>query len=163
MRNQLRPITRLADAAQAFGRGRIVPYSPGGAIEVRAAGNAFVDMRARIERQIEQRTLMLSGVSHDLRTPLMRLKLGLTLLPENEAAPMVQDVDEMHSLLDAFLEFSRGTAASTPESVDPENWLSQIIDDAQRAGQQVELISVEGQGRAGQFYVRQPYAGQWRT
>ena len=148
MRNQLRPITRLADAAQAFGRGRIVPYSPGGAIEVRAAGNAFVDMRARIERQIEQRTLMLSGVSHDLRTPLTRLKLGLTLLPENEAAPMVQDVDEMHSLLDAFLEFSRGTADSTPESVDPENWLSQIIDDAQRAGQQVELISVEGQGRA---------------
>ncbi len=148
MRNQLRPITRLADAAQAFGRGRVVPYSPGGAIEVRAAGNAFVDMRSRIERQIEQRTLMLSGVSHDLRTPLTRLKLGLSLLPEDEAAPLLQDVDEMQSLLDAFLDFSRGTAESTPEAVEPEIWLSQIIDDAQRAGQQVELVSVEGQGTA---------------
>ena len=148
MHNQLRPITRLADAAQAFGRGRVVPYSPGGAIEVRAAGSAFVDMRARIERQIEQRTLMLSGVSHDLRTPLTRLKLGLSLLSEDEAAPLLQDVDEMQSLLDAFLEFSRGTAETTSESVEPEIWLSQIIDDAQRAGQQVELISVEGQGRA---------------
>ncbi|SDW36809.1 two-component system, OmpR family, osmolarity sensor histidine kinase EnvZ [Ruegeria halocynthiae] len=148
MRNQLRPITRLADAAQAFGRGRVVPYSPGGAIEVRAAGNAFVDMRARIERQIEQRTLMLSGVSHDLRTPLTRLKLGLALLPEEEAAPLLQDVDEMQSLLDAFLDFSRGTAESSPEEVEPEYWLSQIIDDAQRAGQNVELVSVEGQGTA---------------
>ncbi len=148
MRNQLRPITRLADAAQAFGRGRVVPYSPGGAIEVRAAGNAFVDMRARIERQIEQRTLMLSGVSHDLRTPLTRLKLGLSLLPEDEAAPLMQDVNEMQSLLDAFLEFSRGAAESAPESVEPDIWLSQIVDDAQRAGQQVELVSVEGQGAA---------------
>ncbi|EEE39159.1 sensor histidine kinase [Rhodobacteraceae bacterium KLH11] len=148
MRNQLRPITRLADAAQAFGRGRVVPYTPGGAIEVRAAGNAFVDMRARIERQIEQRTLMLSGVSHDLRTPLTRLKLGLSLLPEDEAAPLLQDVDEMQSLLDAFLDFSRGTAESAPESVQPVNWLSQIVDDAQRAGQPVELVSVEGQGAA---------------
>ncbi len=148
MRNQLRPITRLADAAQAFGRGRVVPYTPGGAIEVRAAGSAFVDMRARIERQIEQRTLMLSGVSHDLRTPLTRLKLGLSLLPEDEAAPLQKDVDEMQSLLDAFLEFSRGAAESAPEAVDPETWLSQIVDDAQRAGQQVELVSVEGQGSA---------------
>ncbi len=148
MRNQLRPITRLADAAQAFGRGRVVPYSPGGAIEVRAAGNAFVDMRSRIERQIEQRTLMLSGVSHDLRTPLTRLKLGLAMLPEDEAAPLLQDVDEMQSLLDAFLDFSRGAAESAPEEVEPENWLSQIVDDAQRAGQQVELISVDGQGTA---------------
>ncbi len=148
MRNQLRPITRLADAAQAFGRGRVVPYTPGGAIEVRAAGSAFVDMRARIERQIEQRTLMLSGVSHDLRTPLTRLKLGLALLPEDEAAPLLQDVNEMQSLLDAFLEFSRGTAESAPESIDPNIWLSQIIDDAQRAGQPVELVSIEGQGTA---------------
>ncbi len=148
MRNQLRPITRLADAAQAFGRGRVVPYSPGGAIEVRAAGNAFVDMRSRIERQIEQRTLMLSGVSHDLRTPLTRLKLGLAMLPEDEAAPLLQDVDEMQSLLDAFLDFTRGAAESAPEEVEPENWLSQIVDDAQRAGQKVELISVDGQGTA---------------
>nr|WP_321252750.1 ATP-binding protein [uncultured Ruegeria sp.] len=146
MRNQLRPITRLANAAQAFGRGRVVPYSPGGATEVRAAGSAFLDMRARIERQMEQRTLMLSGVSHDLRTPLTRLKLGLSMLPEDEAAPLLQDVDEMQSLLDAFLEFSRGAAEGAPEEVNPEILLRQIVEDAQRAGLAVELVSVEGGG-----------------
>ncbi|WP_170759796.1 ATP-binding protein [Ruegeria lacuscaerulensis] len=146
MRNQLRPITRLADAAQAFGRGRVVPYTPGGAIEVRAAGSAFLDMRARIERQIEQRTMMLSGVSHDLRTPLTRLKLGLSMLPEDEAAPLKQDVDEMQLLLDAFLEFSRGAAEGSPETVDPEALLRQIIKDARRAGHEVSLTSVEGEG-----------------
>jgi two-component system, OmpR family, osmolarity sensor histidine kinase EnvZ len=80
LRNQLRPIKRLADAAEAFGKGRILPYRPRGAAEVRAAGMAFLDMRARIERQIEQRTLMLSGVSHDLRTPITRMKLELAML-----------------------------------------------------------------------------------
>ncbi|KUJ85911.1 histidine kinase [Ruegeria marisrubri] len=147
MRNQLRPITRLADAAQAFGRGRVVPYSPGGAIEVRAAGNAFLDMRARIERQIEQRTLMLSGVSHDLRTPLTRLKLGLSMLPEEEAAPLLQDVNEMQELLDTFLEFSRGASEGTPEAVDPAELLQQIVEDARRAGREVALTQCEGNGK----------------
>ncbi|MTI01646.1 MULTISPECIES: ATP-binding protein [Alphaproteobacteria] len=146
MRNQLRPITRLAKAAQAFGRGRIVPYSPSGAVEVRAAGSAFLDMRARIERQIEQRTRMLSGVSHDLRTPLTRLKLGLAMMPEEEAAPLLRDVNEMQSLLDAFLDFSRGASESEPEEVDAEVLVSQIVRDANRAGYDVELVSTEGQG-----------------
>ncbi len=88
LRNQLRPIRRLARAAEAFGRGRHLPYTPAGAVEVRSAGAAFVDMRARIERQIEQRTLMLSGVSHDLRTPLTRMRLELSMLDEDEAAPL---------------------------------------------------------------------------
>ena len=93
LRNQLRPVTRLAKAAEAFGRGRVEPYRPSGAVEVRAAGNAFLDMRTRIERQIEQRTLMLSGVSHDLRTPLTRLKLGLSMLDEDaEVEAMLGDV-----------------------------------------------------------------------
>ena len=148
MRNQLRPITRLANAAQAFGRGRVVPYSPGGAIEVRAAGSAFLDMRARIERQMEQRTMMLSGVSHDLRTPLTRLKLGLSMLPEDEAAPLQKDVDEMQLLLDAFLDFSRGAAEGPPEPVEPVLLLEQIVHDAQRAGHAAELVSVEGEGTA---------------
>ncbi len=148
MRNQLRPITRLADAAQAFGRGRVVPYSPSGAIEVRAAGNAFLDMRARIERQIEQRTLMLSGVSHDLRTPLTRLKLGLAMLPEDEAAPMLEDVKEMQSLLDAFLDFSRGAAEGEAEEIDLEILLTHITEDSRRAGRAVQLVSVEGGGTA---------------
>jgi len=95
LRNQLRPITRLAKAAEAFGRGRSVPYRPAGAVEVKAAGRAFLDMRARIERQIEQRTLMLSGVSHDMRTPLTRLRLGLAMIDEDEAAPLLHDVEDM--------------------------------------------------------------------
>ena len=120
--------------------------SPGGAIEVRAAGSAFLDMRARIERQMEQRTMMLSGVSHDLRTPLTRLKLGLSMLPEDEAAPLQQDVDEMQLLLDAFLDFSRGAAEGSPETVDPETLLRQIVKDARRAGHDANLVSVEGAG-----------------
>ncbi|WP_209596429.1 ATP-binding protein [Ruegeria sp. HKCCSP351] len=148
MRNQLRPITRLANAAQAFGRGRSVPYTPGGAIEVRAAGNAFLDMRSRIERQIEQRTLMLSGVSHDLRTPLTRLKLGLAMLPEDEARPLLQDVKEMQSLVDAFLEFSRGASEGSPEEINPAEFVRQIVDDANRAGHRAELVTVEGEGTA---------------
>ncbi|TMV08726.1 HAMP domain-containing protein [Ruegeria sediminis] len=147
MRNQLRPITRLADAAQAFGRGRSVPYAPSGAIEVRAAGNAFLDMRARIERQIEQRTMMLSGVSHDLRTPLTRLKLGLSMLPDEDAAPMLKDVDEMQRLLDTFLEFSRGASEGTPEAVDPGTLLRQIVEDARRAGRSVELSECQSNGK----------------
>ncbi|GGH40278.1 two-component system, OmpR family, osmolarity sensor histidine kinase EnvZ [Cribrihabitans marinus] len=146
MRNQLRPITRLARAAQAFGHGRTVDYTPSGATEVRAAGQAFLDMRARIERQIEQRTMMLSGVSHDLRTPLTRLRLSLSLLDEEEAAPMRRDVDEMQRLLDAFLEFSRGVAESGFESLDPAELLREVVDDQRRAGLDVELVECEGQG-----------------
>lgn len=148
MRNQLRPVTRLADAAQAFGRGRTVPYSPSGAVEIRAAGHAFLDMRARIERQIEQRTMMLSGVSHDLRTPLTRLKLGLSMLDDQDAAPLLKDVDEMQLLLDSFLEFSRGVAlAGSPEPVDPAELVRQIVEDAQRAGKPVELAEISGGGQ----------------
>ena len=104
LRNQLRPITRLAHAAEAFGKGRVERYSPSGAIEVRAAGHAFLDMRARIDRHIEQRTMMLSGVSHDLRTPITRLRLGLSLLEDEDREPLERDVEEMQRLIDAFLD-----------------------------------------------------------
>ncbi|WP_425045286.1 ATP-binding protein [Primorskyibacter sp. S87] len=146
MRNQLRPIKRLADAAQAFGRGRTVPYTPSGATEVRAAGSAFLDMRARIERHIEQRTMMLSGVSHDLRTPLTRLRLGLAMLDEQDSEPLLQDVDDMQGLLDAFLEFTRGVSESPPEPVDPIALVTRIATDAQREGKSVELVSASGEG-----------------
>ena len=92
LRNQLRPITRLAVAAEAFGRGQTVPYTASGAIEVKAAGNAFLEMRNRIERHIEQRTMILSGVSHDLRTPLTRLKLGISLLDSDDKEPLERDL-----------------------------------------------------------------------
>ena len=119
LRNQLRPIRRLARAAEAFGRGRNVPYSPAGALETRAAGTAFLEMRSRIERHIEQRTLMLSGVSHDLRTPLTRMRLGLSMLEDSpEATGLAADVTEMERLLDEFLDFARADALDDPELTD---------------------------------------------
>lgn len=150
LRNQLRPIRRLARAAEAFGKGRIVPYRPTGAIEVRSAGNAFLDMRARIERQIEQRTLLLSGISHDLRTPLTRLKLGLSMLGDDaDAAAMSRDVDEMERLLDAFLAFVRGDATEEDAVLqDPVPLVRAIVEDARRSGQNIVLHAVEGAGEA---------------
>lgn len=146
LRNQLRPIKRLARAAEAFGRGRHVPYSPSGAIEMRAAGNAFVDMRQRIERHIEQRTLMLSGVSHDLRTPLTRLRLGLAMLDDADAEPLLRDVSDMQRMLDEFLSFAKGAAEGEPEPVDPLAMVADIVDGAIRAGRDVTLLERAGEG-----------------
>lgn len=146
MRKQLRPITRLAYAAEAFGRGRHVDYRPTGAIEVRAAGAAFVDMRARIERQIEQRTLMLSGVSHDLRTPLTRLKLGLSMLEDPEAGRLYRDVEDMERLLDEFLDFARGAQEDEPEAVAPVDLVRQVVKDCQRARINAVLVETSGEG-----------------
>lgn len=146
LRNQLRPITRLARAAEAFGRGRHVAYRPAGATEVRAAGTAFIDMRARIERQIEQRTLMLSGVSHDLRTPLTRLKLGLSMLDDAEREPMLKDVEDMERLLDEFLAFARGVHEGEPVPVDAAALMREIVGDSRRGDIPVELVRVDGAG-----------------
>ncbi|MEM6387512.1 MAG: ATP-binding protein [Pseudomonadota bacterium] len=120
LRNQMRPIRRLARAAEAFGKGRVVPYRPAGASEVRSAGTAFLDMRDRIERQIDQRTMMLSGVSHDLKTPLTRMKLALSLMEDDEdTRAMLRDVSDMESMLEAFLAFARGDALDAPTRTDP--------------------------------------------
>ena len=146
LRNQLRPIKRLATAAEAFGRGRNMPFSPAGATEVRSAGTAFVDMRNRIERQIETRTLMLSGVSHDLRTPLTRMRLALAMLDDDEREPLELDVDEMQGMIDAFLEFSKGGQAMEPESVVVQTWIEQVVADCARAGRDVSLVHSEGEG-----------------
>jgi len=147
LRNQLRPITRLARAAAAFGRGRSMPYTPSGATEVREAGTAFVDMRARIERQIEQRTLLLSGVSHDLRTPLTRLKLGLSMLDSADVAPLQRDVQDMEHLLDEFLAFARGAQEVAPHLVDVVDFVTAITRDAKRANFDVSLHKTTGSGR----------------
>lgn len=149
LRNQLRPITRLAAAAEAFGKGQTVPYRPGGATEVRAAGQAFLNMRKRIDRQIEQRTLMLSGVSHDLRTPLTRLKLGLSMLDDEDRVPMERDVDEMQKMISEFLAFARGASAEQVEDVDPVALVQGVVDDAARGGANVALVEVEGAGTVG--------------
>jgi two-component system osmolarity sensor histidine kinase EnvZ len=146
LRNQLRPIKRLAIAAEGFGRGRHIAFSPAGATEVRAAGTAFVDMRNRIERQIETRTLMLSGVSHDLRTPLTRMRLALAMLDDAEREPLEQDVDEMQGMIDAFLDFAKGGQGAEPEAVDMTVWIKQVVADAGRAGRDVKLVHCEGEG-----------------
>lgn len=148
--NQLRPIKLLAEAADAFGKGRVTPYRPRGAAEVRAAGTAFLDMRSRIERQIEQRTLMLSGVSHDLRTPLTRLRLGLSMLPEDEETrALLGDVADMERLVDEFLAFARGDATEESVETDPMAIAAKVADNAVRMG---EMVTV--QGSAGGLRVR---------
>jgi len=143
LRNQLRPIRRLAEAATAFGTGKTTEYRPSGAIEVRQAGNAFLEMRARIERQIEQRTMMLSGVSHDLRTPLTRLRLGLSMLDEtDETRALMRDVEDMEVLLDAFLDFARGEATEAHAEVDPVALARSVVEGARRSGAEVEFLAV---------------------
>lgn len=110
MRNQIRPILDLTKAAQAFGTGREIGlFRPRGATEVRLAGEAFVDMKRRIARHVDQRTTMLAGVSHDLRTILTRFKLELAVLGDNpKAKPLHEDVNEMQHMLEDYLAFVRG-------------------------------------------------------
>lgn len=145
LRNQLRPIKRMADAAADYGKGRITSFSPTGAVEVRAAGMAFLDMRNRIERQTQARTMMLSGVSHDLRTPLTRLRLGLSMIDgSEETAPLIRDVDEMQGLLDAFLDFARSDAGDTLAQADPRAIIATLLADAARTGQPVSQGEITG-------------------
>ncbi|MFV0382735.1 ATP-binding protein [Paracoccus sp. (in: a-proteobacteria)] len=151
LRNQLRPIRRLARAADAYGKGRIVPYRPTGAVEVRSAGTAFLDMRNRLERQNEQRKMMLSGISHDLRTPLTRLRLGLSMMapgipPEpDEIAAMEADIAEMNRMVNEFLDYARDDAQECPpQATEALAFLRGIVTDAQRAGQNVGIASLEG-------------------
>jgi two-component system osmolarity sensor histidine kinase EnvZ len=140
LRNQLRPIKRLSRAADAFGRGQRIEYHPSGATEVRAAGNAFLSMRNRIERQIEQRTMMLSGVSHDLRTPLTRLKLGLSMLDEAEAADLRRDVEDMEEMVTGFLDFARGDARENTERVGILALVEGVVERAASTGQPVTVV-----------------------
>ncbi len=148
LKNQIRPIRRLAEAAQEFGRGRSTEYRPSGANEVRLAGSAFLDMRNRIERHIEQRTLMLSGVSHDLRTPLTRLKLGLSMLDTDaEVEALKQDVHDMERMLDTFLDFARMGALDDPEVVDVVAFAEGAVADAIRGGGAARFTRAEAGGR----------------
>jgi len=120
LRNQIRPILQLAEAAESFGKGRATPdFQPRGAEEVRRAGTAFLQMRERIERQIEQRTAMLTGVSHDLRTILTRFKLQLALARNrSDIAALDQDIEDMRQMLEGYLSFARGEGAEETGMLD---------------------------------------------
>jgi two-component system osmolarity sensor histidine kinase EnvZ len=143
LRNQIRPILRLADAAEAFGKGRDADFRPRGAREVRRAGNAFIEMKRRVERAIGERTTMLNGVSHDLRTILTRFKLSLALLERSaEIDALEKDVDEMSRMLEDYLAFARGDAGEAPVESDIRSLLEELKADAEREGHQTELAVV---------------------
>ncbi len=142
LRNQIKPILRLADAAESFGKGREVPnFRPRGAREVRRAAAAFIEMKTRIERAMEQRTAMLAGVSHDLRTILTRFKLELALIdgsPEVDA--MKKDIDEMARMLEAYLAFARGDSGETSAPTDMAEFLEELRLDAERHGHKATVV-----------------------
>src|SRR5438067_4875857 len=141
LRNQIRPILRLADAAESFGKGREVPnFRPRGAREVRRAAAAFVEMKTRIERAIEQRTTMLAGVSHDLRTILTRFKLELALLGDSpEIDAIKKDIDEMAGMLEAYLAFARGDMGEQPAPTDIAALLEELKLDSERHGHRASV------------------------
>ncbi len=140
LRNQVRPIRELAAAADASGKGRTLSFRPTGAEEVRRAGAAFLAMRARIEKQIESRTRMLSSVSHDLRTPLTRMKLALAMMEDgDEAEELARDIRDMERMIDEFLAFARGEAAEEMAPVDPDALVAELAEELRRGGVAVEI------------------------
>jgi two-component system osmolarity sensor histidine kinase EnvZ len=143
LRNQIKPILRLADAAESFGKGREVPnFRPRGAREVRRAAQAFIEMKTRVERMMEQRTAMLAGVSHDLRTVLTRFKLELALVKKKtpEVDAMKKDIDEMALMLEAYLAFARGDSGEQSAPTDMADFLGELKADAERHGHKTSVL-----------------------
>jgi two-component system, OmpR family, osmolarity sensor histidine kinase EnvZ len=144
LRNQIRPILRLAKAAEDFGKGRDLDFTPHGAREVRQAGHAFIEMKRRVERASEQRTAMLNGVSHDLRTMLTRFKLSLALLDNSADSELLQkDVDEMGQMLEGYLAFARGDMGESTTRINVRSILEDLRAASERHG---DSLRVETRG-----------------
>lgn len=149
MKNQVRAIRRLAGAAENFGMGRDVgPIKPEGAQEVRQAASAFNRMQERIRRFVAQRTEMLAGISHDLRTPLTRMRLALAMLPrspetEEDVAALTQDVEEMERMIGSYLAFARGEGLEQPKPSDLVALVAEEVAKARRAGAAVTVVAPE--------------------
>jgi two-component system osmolarity sensor histidine kinase EnvZ len=141
LRNQVRPIERLARAAEMFGKGRPVPdFKPYGATEVRRAAQAFITMRERIERHVTQRTEMLAGVSHDLKTPLTRMKLALAMMHDDaDTRAFKADIAEMEHMLDDYLAFARGEGGEEAEEAD----LGELVRDTATAAAKARAVADE--------------------
>jgi two-component system osmolarity sensor histidine kinase EnvZ len=139
MRNQIRPVRKLALVAEQFGKGIDVPrYRPGGAREVRQAAQSFLDMRDRIKRQIRQRTDMLSGVSHDLRTPLTRMKLQLAMMPKSSDTEAMQgDIAAMEKMINGYLDFAKGEILEHSLRCNLIDLLQQSIQNCERQGHHI--------------------------
>ncbi len=135
LRNQMKPIERLASAAEAFGKGRpVADFKPHGATEVRKAATAFIQMRERIDRFVQQRTDMLAGISHDLKTPLTRMRLQLAMMPKDaDTEAMQSDLAEMERMLNEYLEFARGEGSDVVEQVQLGNLATEAVANAERA------------------------------
>lgn len=150
MKNQVRSIERLSKASELFGMGHDIPFKPGGANEVRQAGYSFVLMKNRILKYLSERTAMLAGVSHDLRTPLTRMKLQLSMMPQDEITQdLLSDVTEMEQMLNAYLAFARGEGKEEPQKISLDELLFQLVEKQRKAGQKIdyhseETISVSG-------------------
>ncbi len=145
IRNQVRAIERLAAAADAFGRGADIAFKPYGAKEVRQAAQAFIAMKNRIQRHVDQRTTLLASVSHDLRTPLTRLKLELALAdPTARTEAMKRDLAEMEHMIDEYLAFARGEGGEALERVEVAPLLGEISEGAVRAGAEVRVAADAG-------------------
>jgi len=143
LRNQIKPILTLAHAADRFGKGRSTPvdFRPRGAREIRQAATAFMEMRDRIEKHVEQRTTMLAGVSHDLRTILTRFKLQVAMLGDtDEAAALRQDINEMQLMLSDYMAFTKGDDGEPTTPTDVMDLLEEICDEAEHFGKSIELI-----------------------
>ena len=141
LRNQIKPILRLAEAAESFGKGREVPnFRPRGAREVRQAAQSFMEMKSRVERAMEQRTAMLAGVSHDLRTILTRFKLEMELIDSPEVEGMRKDVDEMNGMLEGYLAFARGDSGEHAAPTHIPALLEELRSDAERHGHNANVV-----------------------